>query len=90
MTQHYTETCNAHTGGGTNAQTGIVGSSAVQRNVSSETGKISSAFSQKTALKSSIPAATDCVRKSRAAATRSGTAALRQSAIGKSAHTLSC
>ena len=90
MTQHYTETCNAHTGGGTNAQTGIVGSSAVQRNVSSDKGKISSALSHKTAPKSSIPAATDCVRKGPAAATRSGAATLRQSAIGKSALTNSC
>ncbi len=90
MTHHHTETCNAHTGGGTNAQTGIVGSSAVQRNVSSDKGKISSALSHKTAPKSSIPAATDCVRKGPAAATRSGAATLRQSAIGKSALTNSC
>ena len=89
MTQNYTETCNAHAGNSTNAQTGNVVLSTGKRNVSSEKSNISSGPSLKTAPKSSIPAATDCVRKAPAAATRSGAAALRQPAVGMSAQTLS-
>ena len=84
MTQLHTETCNTHAGGGTDAQT---------RNASSEKGKIASGPSQKPASKSSIPAAAlakDSVRKGPTAAAQSGAATLRQSAVGMSAHTLSC
>ncbi len=93
VTHHRTETCNAHAGRGTDAQTGTGASSTSKKNASSEKGKIPSGLSQKTASKSSIPAAAlakDCVRKGAAAATRSGAATLRQTAHGMSVHTLSC
>jgi len=91
--QHHTEACNAHAGGGTDAQTGTVASSTIKKHASCEKGKIASGLSQKTASKSSIPAAAlakDCVRKGTAAATHSGAVTLRQTAIGMSADTLSC
>ncbi len=87
---HHAETCNTHAGGGTDAHTGTATSSTVLKNASSEKGKIASGPSQKRPFKSSIPAAKDSVRQGTAATPGSGAAALRQSAIGMSAHAISC